>query len=436
MCDAVTSSYQEQKPGDVAAFQKKTGNPSGGTDSLLMFAYYYPPENASGAQRATRFVKYLRKQGYRTEVITRGKAEGPQSSDHVYRTATPGGGAGTFKAAGTFFRFVERTILPYRDQLPWMPTAIATARRVMQEHPTSAVFSTSPPLGAHLAAAWIKHEFGIPWIADFRDPVCGNPFRTRWWGKPYDAVLENVIIRYADAVIANTNTSVEMLRRRYPGMAHKVHLIWNGFDPEEPMEALPVASRTHKVLLHAGGIYGGRHPKLLLQSLNRMISTGSINAGKLRVRLIGEMDDYAWFERSNFQALVAQGWVEYENRRFPLEDARREIAQADYLLLLDLNELGTGLQVPAKLFEYIRIGRPILAFTARDSASSHILAKSSIPHTCVYTNDTDSDIDRKMSEFLSYGTQPVAPSEWFQRNFNAVAQTRILTELLASLPLL
>ena len=108
------------------------------------------------------------------------------------------------------------------------------------------------------------------------------------------------------------------------------------------------------------------------------------------------------------------------------------MAEADYLLLLDLNELGTGSQVPGKLFEYIRIGRPILAFTVRDSSTSRLLAQSGIPYQCVYQSDSSDEVDRKVSAFLSLQSRPVAPSDWFQTNFNAVAQTQKLADLFAS----
>ncbi|HEY1754868.1 MAG TPA: glycosyltransferase [Bryobacteraceae bacterium] len=408
--------------------------PSEDAPGLLMVAYYYPPQNASGAQRPFRFAKYLRRLGYRPQVISRDLTEVGQSSSEVHRTCPAGEGAGLTEAAAICIRLAERTILPYSDQLPWAPYAVATARLVAKENPPSVVFSTSPPVGAHMAAAMIKREFDIPWIADFRDPLLGNPFRTRRWANSYDAFLERVIVRHADLIVTNTDRSTEMIRSRYPRLAHKVHLIWNGFDPEEDIGPLPIPSRTHRLLLHAGTLYGGRHPGMLLESLKRMISSGSFDPRSLRVRLIGDSGGGdAWRERSDLASLVSAGWVEYVNRAVPLQEARREMSEADYLLLLDLNELGTGSQVPGKLFEYIRIGRPILAFTVQDSSTSRLLAEAGIPYQCIYQSDAPGEVDRKVAAFLSLPTRPVAASEWFQTSFNAVAQTQTLANLAGSL---
>jgi chorismate-pyruvate lyase len=427
----LTAKLKEQKPLSDASFHREIRKGSGQTNGVLVLAFYYPPENESGAQRAFRFVKYLRKQGYLPQVVTRHKPGG-QCSDHVHATPAPGSEGALVKVAESSIRLLERTILPYSDQLPWVPAATATARRTMAGHPFSAVLSTSPPAGSHLVAARLKREFRVPWIADFRDPLSGNPFRTARWGKLYDAVLEKMIVRQADVVIANTDTFADTLRRRYPHWAHKVHLIWNGFDPEEPVLPLPLPERERKVLLHAGSIYGGRHPGLLLKSLSRMIARRAIELNQLQVRLIGHLETAGWSEGADFPALLQAGWVECVERLVPLADARREMALADYLLLLDLNELGTGTQVPAKLFEYIQIGRPILAFTVRDSAASRILAQAGISHTCVYITDSEGEVDRKIATFLSKAGEQTSPSEWFQRNFNAQAQTEELTHLLAS----
>lgn len=87
-------------------------------------------------------------------------------------------------------------------------------------------------------------------------------------------------------------------------------------------------------------------------------------------------------------------------------------------------------QVPAKLFEYLRIGRPILTFTCRDSPSERILAESGVQYTCIYRDTPPDEIDRKVLATLSMPTQPSATSSWFQTYFDARVQTKTLATLL------
>jgi len=145
------------------------------------------------------------------------------------------------------------------------------AEAALMERPVVAVVSTSPPVATHLVARRLKRRFGVPWVADFRDPLRGNPFRTRRWFFPYDALLERMLFRNADALIANTDTLAEMWNRRYPEFSGKMSVIWNGFDPEDRIAPAVKASRGRRVLAHVGTLYGGRHPGRVLSSLVRLI---------------------------------------------------------------------------------------------------------------------------------------------------------------------
>lgn len=81
-------------------------------------------------------------------------------------------------------RIVQR-LLPYNDQLTWVPHAVATAERVLAGGDVFAMLSTSPPSATHIAAFLLKRRYGIRWIADLRDPIYQNPFRpgrvAGWW---------------------------------------------------------------------------------------------------------------------------------------------------------------------------------------------------------------------------------------------------------------
>ena len=100
---------------------------------------------------------------------------------------------------------------------------------------------------------------------------------------------------------------------------------------------------------------------------------------------------------------------------------------ADYLLLLDINDRALGLQVPAKLFEYIQIGRPILAFTGRHSPVERILEQSGIPHACIHPDDPTQAVDERVLKVLCMSKRPVQPSQWFKEMFDGCeAETRVL----------
>jgi len=431
----VTSSSRNNRSDSALAAigVEEMGEPGPDTKRpIVMLAYDFPPENASGAQRPFRFSKYLRYLGHKVHVVTASRQNELAGDGVSYARPSPEKGETYFKRSRSL-AWMQR-VLPYNDSLPWIPQAVGRSEEFVKSNEGTVVISTSPPVAAHIAAAVLKCRNDIRWIADFRDPLRDNPFRTRLSGRPYDTAVERLVVSYADAIIVNTNVVVEALRKRYPNAASKVHVIWNGYDPEEALGPAAIEDRPHKILLHAGAIYGGRHPGALLASLVRLMTRGVLRQSDIRLKLVGLIDaEEEWVAESNFFNLVKQGWLEYSGGVVPKEEAQKDIAGADFLLLLDMNKKGVGIQVPAKLFEYVRIGRPILAFTARNSPSEWILRNCGIPHSCVYPDDVPGDVDKKLLTFLRHSSEPVRPSQWFQDNFTAVEQAKYLDRVISLL---
>jgi hypothetical protein len=135
---------------------------------------------------------------------------------------------------------------------------------------------------------------------------------------------------------------------------------------------------------------------------------------------------------SRLESIRRQGWLDMRNEIIPKTEAVKLTAEADYLLLLDAQGAQAGLQVPAKLFEYICIGRPILASTTPGSPVVQILAKAGIPHLCFTGEEGDAGRQR-LIEFFSLPTTPSPPSDWFQREFSADHQAAFLSNMVRNL---
>jgi len=424
---------------DYELEKKHRVNEHESTESLpqrhaLVLAYYFPPVNESGALRPARFCKYLPQFGYKPVVVTTTSAEGlANPAPDVFQVSRNDGPKGGSVWRRFAIRILQR-VLPYNDRIEWVPDAIATASKILRHTKIQVVISTSPPIATHMVALWLRWRHGVAWIADFRDPLVGNPYRNRWHGRLYDALMERWIVSWADAVIMNTDAALMAMKRRYPQSTKKFHLIWNGYDPDDECRPRPIPQRDHKIMVHVGSIYGGRHPGRLVDSIARLLERGHLAAGKFRLRLIGSLEhDMPWLAHSAFEPLVRAGLIEYGNEVVPRLEAYRQMAEADYLLLLDVNALGRGLQVPGKIFEYIRIGRPILAFTPSGSPVERILAQSEIPHTCIAPSEQDDEIDRKVLNFLSLSNKAVDINSWFRANFDGRSQTAVLARLVSAM---
>jgi glycosyltransferase involved in cell wall biosynthesis len=400
--------------------------------AVLIIAAYFPPNPASGAARPGRFAKYLPEFGYDPIVISQAVPEVTGEAANVRRVPALSPRL-TVRIRSGVSRSLQRYFLPYDDRLPWVAHALAEAEAVLEERRISVILSTSPPIATHLVARKLKHRHRIPWVADFRDPLQGNPFRSRKWPFPYDAILERRLFRSADALIANTDSVAEMWRGRHGKLAEKTSVLWNGFDPDDRVDVVPETPGGCRVLSHVGSLYGGRHPGRILTSIRRLIDVGKLLPDRIMVRLVGPYDNQCLRgNESVMDALRALGCLDCDGKQVSKAEARHAGAQSDYLLLLDLNEHDADLQVPAKLFEYIQFGRPILALTRRDSPTDRILRRSGVPFCAVYDDSTDEDVDSEVQALFNLPVEPVKSNDWYEQTFNVRNQTRTLAKILDS----
>ena len=110
------------------------------------------------------------------------------------------------------------------------------------------------------------------------------------------------------------------------------------------------------------------------------------------------------------------------------EKAKELVESADGLLLIDCFGV-ESLQVPSKLFHYIRVGRPILAITMKNSPTERILSQSGVPHTMMYWGDSVAVNAPKLAEFLALPSISTHPSEWFLKTFDGKLHTRMLASV-------
>lgn len=391
---------------------------------VLLIAYHYPPENTIGAARPARFAKYLARRGHAVQVVAN-QGDGA-TADGVARVPAPGARPGWASRA---LRLITRYALPYDDRLDWAPHAIRVGDPFCRQRPV--ILSTHPPVATHFAALALKRRHRLAWIADFRDPImAGHPKRTGWRAAVLDRVMERLIFRHADLIIANTEAVGRLWADQYPRWRDKITVIWNGFDPEDGLAPLPPCGRARREIAHVGVIYGGRSPAPVIRALDRLIAAGTLVPDSIRLRLLGPVKNDALAPVADARTrLEAAGALAVEDRMAPRQEALTATLAADILLLLELNAADeTAVQLPAKIFEYIRACRPILAITPPDSVTRTVLAQSGVPHLCLSPTEPPERFDAALATFLATPPGPIAPSPAFLATFDAARQTEALAE--------
>jgi hypothetical protein len=126
----------------------------------------------------------------------------------------------------------------------------------------------------------------------------------------------------------------------------------------------------------------------------------------------------------------AQGWLEIIPDQVPHHEARQMAQESDGLLLIQPH---TAVLVPGKLFEYLRLRRPILAFILPDTPIERILKQSGATYRCVYAGNSCHEIDNAVESFFNRKDEGSETNTWFEENFDAKKQTQVLDALIRSI---
>jgi glycosyltransferase involved in cell wall biosynthesis len=340
----------------------------------LFVAYHYPPEaGSSGVLRTLKYTSYLHQYGWRVSVLTLdptaytirdAQLEAQIPADvRVVRT----------RYLNSKRHLAVRGVYPALLAVPdiwigWYPWAIAAGRQLLHNDAADVIYSTSPHATAHIIAMRLARMQSLPWVTDFRDPWIEYPPEP---GAPNGRVflavnrhLEARVVARCSHVVTSTMHLCDTLRTRYPTIpTEKFSAIPNGYD-EADFADLPMQSESTSeklVIVHAGNINAEfRDPRPLFRALRVAADRGLVDLSDVRLRFIG---GGPFTESEELRdALAATNLTPHVEMvgRMPYNDALRELGRADLLLLLQASDDTVGL-VPAKLYEYLRAQKPVLA---------------------------------------------------------------------------
>lgn len=353
---------------------------------LLLIAFHFPPlQGSSGVHRALGFGRYLPQFGWDVTLLTahsRAYAEVDEANKNLIPASLRVLRAQAWDAArhlsirGHYPGWLAR---PDR-WISWVPFAIRAALQEYRERPFDAVLSTFPIASAHLIGDVVRRRCGLPWLAEFRDPMASEAYpidkrlRRNWAQIQQSAVIGSA------RVIVTTSGTARFYRSLYPiATESKVIEIANGFEPQMLQRQLstPPISRDKNslLLLHSGTLYPRqRNPEPLFRALGDLKLRGIIDRDKLQLRFRASAHD------DHYTPMVAayglQDIITFAPT-IPYLDASAEMCAADALLILQARNCND--QIPAKVYEYLYAGRPIIALADPIGDTGTLLAGLGIP---------------------------------------------------------
>jgi glycosyltransferase involved in cell wall biosynthesis len=364
---------------------------------LLLVSYHFPPVGGAGVQRPLKFVKYLREFGWEPTVLVADNPSVPVFDESLLRdlpesvrivrakTLEPGYAAKQAMSAakpveGTPRRSIGRMVkswvrgaatlaLQPDPQVLWLPAAYRAAMRSLREAPHAAILATAPSYSNLLLGAMLKRRTGLPLLLDYRDEwdlssVYLEHSHKDDWSRTVQQRMQRWILRQADVVIATTKRSTAQVlkRARESGSRAMGACIYNGFDRPDFVVDTQVQATIPKTerfrIVYTGTLWNLTTIAPVVEALLRLAELRPEIAAQVELAVVGRKtpEQQAHLHRLNGTAVQVTN-VEYCDHTAAIA----WMQSADALLLLLTDGPGADRVAPAKLFEYLAVGQPILA---------------------------------------------------------------------------
>lgn len=413
--------------------------------TVLMVAYYFPPVAASGAMRPLGFVRYLERYGWRPRVLTVEPASHNSSLrlDDKVASRIPrnvlvdrvpdrnlaewlvklkgrllvlaglgrpsdlpkAGPSDNGQSGGTAIKpdlpaSLRRTLVDMFFGFPderrfWAKPAIRLATELRKTGTPDLVYATAPPWTSLVVGVSLAKEIGVPFVADFRDPWTDiqpcSPYSSPLLVRRAER-LEETICSSAARIITTTEELRDRFRSKYPHIGEKCLTISNGFDSETDLPLEQIAGVADHLgspggdcveLWHFGTMYSNRNPARLFQAVYELNCDQQLSPTQMKIHLVGgwEIQGYQCLRLA--ENLEKLGFL-IRQPRIPHRECLAAMAGAKALLVLQPD---FPFSIPAKLYEYVAVGRPIVVIGGEGATASlvsrhgfGVCCRNEVPH--------------------------------------------------------
>lgn len=335
-------------------------------------------------------------------------------------------------------RYTRWSALP--DQWAnWALSAVPIGWAAIVRNRIDVIFVTFPIATAVLIGLVLQKLTGKPLVVDFRDSMTEDNYPSHPGTRALWQWIEKSVIRRGARFVFTTESARRMYLKRYPQLrSENCIVIQNGFNEDDftDIAASPHVRESegpHRLrLVHAGLIYPEeRDPSAFFRALKKLKTAGTIDASNLTIdlRASGSEKYYSTLLRDlNVDDIV------HLLPALPHREALRDTAEANGLLLFQAASCNH--QIPAKVYEYLRLGKPILALTSSAGDTAALLRQAG--GTTIADLGDENSIFETMASFLDSvreGVHPLPSPQivcQFDRKKQAAELARHLSELRSS----
>ena len=434
------------------------------TKRVLIISFHYLPEVMAASFRIHAWAKYLPRYGWEPIILTKtqDKVEAQYSTNEsakvskefdkaagciVYRMVYRQKCKRLWELRSKFTRLSDpswvdvfiRKLLNFvignffmlpDERYDWFPDAIQAGKTILEKHDIHAILSTGAPWTDFLIARYLSRAAGIPWIADYRDP----------WSQPttlgihkeyfirelVNRIWEKRLLRSASALI---QISEPLKRDLAKTLNRNVYLIPNGYDPDNFSNVNKLSRSSKKFTISfIGTLHNNTNTVVFMEGFERFVERGNISSEKCKVLFVGEPNGHSRVKETFPGFDKIKNFFQFEPS-VSQEEATRRMCLSHILLSFPLDMRGC---CPAKTYEYIASGRPILI--SPDGKYRDIIKKIVVKTNSGVVLNTPEEIERwltlKFDEFSATGTVRSNTNQQAIKIYSRNNQVRKLSKIL------
>ncbi len=413
---------------------------------VLLVSYAFPPVGGAGVQRVVKLAKYLPHHGVQPAVLTAANPSVPLHDASLLRdlprgieverarTLEPGygvkraawraqvharrswGRAVRARGVRALAGMASHALLP-DPQVLWQPAAMGVLACRLAARRDDAVLVSGPPFSQFLLAPLARAgRVGV--VLDYRDEwstvrsvyeMSRSRMASQMASRAARALggaVEGALLRQAHAVVTATDEFRDHLLARFPFLdPGRVFAVPNGYDLDDFPDRLPSPPGDRFVITYAGTVFSLTSARGLLGAVRLLHRRSPEIARGLRVRFVGRVVDTELDAFDGTEALGVEraGYV-------PHEDVLHELA-ASHTTLCVLDDVpGAERIFPAKIFELMRLGRPIMTLAPPGSALTRLVERHGLGPALHPRDDQAicAALERDLRAFRARGSAPAA----------------------------
>jgi len=359
---------------------------------LLFLACYFPPLQTIAAVRTGNIARYLAKFGWEVTVVTvhphlwrhiedsekismEFEAEGIHRilTDHRWRCLEPVHLKCWNQNVGWIAGGICRTIarrLGLDKNVGWIKD-VERACSSLTPNDVDLILASGRPFVAFRLARSISDRLGRPYVLDYRDPWTGSPHASRP-PRPETVREEASVLQGCAAVTVVSPSWGADLDRCY-GVGEKVHVVTNGYDSGELAIVKP-HDFGHCAIVYTGIFYPPRRViSPFLAALRCLKESLHETGNEWYFHYYGVQEDHVREEAVRFgvnDRVVLHGRVPRHEALSAVKGASLAVAIVSVEEQASSEMLG---MVPAKIYEAIGLGTPVLLITPSGSDATALM---------------------------------------------------------------